>query len=572
MSVKSAVRVPSWEELNAMSYEELRELYKEHQDVLRKPLAESESVASLHALSLTTGVEIEKDELYSAVRQAITDGSANPSLAKDALLEDPVTFSRVRRFNTGTDLFGRGEFIEQLYVFPNSKVRTFHIISKDPKRAQMIAAKQRMLRKLKDYITSNGATEAKNLLEGLLARDPIYETPTSVHSLFLDATDLKTALRSADLEGRMRTISETTKYDLMLNSYSQRFLETKEGKRAATLGGTWRTLWRGTNLLEEKDESRSLLEEIILPADRTTTEQLRQKGAVDANGRLLNGTPLWLYETPNIAGVLSLLGVRPGKPGLEKAGFSMGDLNPGNVMVYADGRQEFIDHENACLDPATSMLAQRWIRAGVYKENGDAQTVNGVDAEKRLLDESYSHYSGLPGEKLGRGAFESEFRRHKAGFLLRLARRYKKYEEIDTNPVRMGQLKRYYYSWFAKELKNQRKIDGINDHKLDYLNSLFEKPLDDAGMEEVFRNSDPAFSYRSELSPSAMGLKKRMETEVESRYSSYKREEEEEWDSEDCSGRDCRGGDDIIWRFGIQNIQPEQGIQADDREDQSRTQ
>lgn len=268
------------------------------------------------------------------------------------------------------------------------------------------------------------------------------------------------------------------------------------------------------------------LEKNILPADAELSKQLRDAKMLDKEGKLVNGSAAALMSNPQIRGVIELLGERE-MDRAEGFGFSMGDLNPGNVMAYKNGGLEFVDFENCKLAQATSLLFPRWVRAGVYGPDGSAVKVGETDAEERLLSESYEHYKRLTIDGMNSGMSQSRFRagfqKHKTAFLLQIARRYKKYEKIDADPNRMRALKRYYYSWFVKELEKQGKVNGADDNRLDYLNRLFEKPLLKDEMVRVFEKSDPAFSYRSELSPVTENLEKKIQEDRKKTVDDYRR-------------------------------------------------
>lgn len=512
-SPDSALEVKAWDDLDRLTYAEARKLDESH----HKAPATDEAVSGMHFLEYFPELGNTPDQVHNAVRQAVADGNATLGLVKDAGRVEPVRFSRRRNYNTGTDLFCRGYLIEELLVLPNSKIRIFHNISNDPSRALMMALSQTFLDKLAGYSKAAGRADA---LEGFRTREPLSVQKNAVHNLYLDAKDLKSTLKESTLEERIELMRRVSLIDLTLHSHSRGYMGSDEGKTASLKPREWRSLLRRRPLFGGYDFTLETLEKIILPADSELSKQLREAKMIDGRGKLMNGSAAALMTNPQIKTALELLGTFEKSD--EPIGFSMGDLNPGNVMVYKDGGIEFIDFEHCKMAPVTSLLFPRWVRGGVYGADGAAVKIAEGDAEKRLLEESYKHHSKImPGHS--REDFLAGFQKHKTAFLLQMARRYKKYEKIDSNPDRMRALKRYYYSWFAGELEKQGKVSGADDARLDYLNRLFEKPLSREEMTAVFNEANPAFSYRSELSPVTENLEKKIQDDRKKTVEGYRR-------------------------------------------------
>jgi hypothetical protein len=214
--------------------------------------------------------------------------------------------------------------------------------------------------------------------------------------------------------------------------------------------------------------------------------------------------------------------------------FTPYDLNLGNVMVAEkEGQRRYthIDFERSRLDSLESLLFKRWAQAGVYDHNGSAHMLaNGRNAELELLGNAYVTLKTLckvnGGEVQSFDEFRVGFRKQKKRHLLRLARRYKEFEEGKKGEVdSLRAHKRFFYTMFVNEVWSEGKISGKDDAVLGYLNTLFESPLSDEEMKQAAEKYDPCFRSSEELNPLSVKDVASKNKELIDKYNAAKRKQ-----------------------------------------------
>ena len=523
--VKECENALSWRDLFSKSFDELKGLQVGHKKILLTGTRQDiRKISHLHAYDLLPKYDATNTNwlwVLNYVRQMLDDGEIDAETAHEIQETNgnAVSFQRLRTDkSTAKNYNNEGLLIESARFFPSGTVvRTFHNVFKDNHAWQLATKGQEFYQGLVDYIkkrfySKNRLTEDGSYIAERITRAspimPLLSEFKVLDNVFVNGVDLQEHFRDDEtcVDDKVRMLSEITDIDLITSFFSPDFSKTRKGKALSTKGRMMKK-----PLFNPNDYRREVFEQILLKADREFRAELEENSIVNRKGEVVDGKSFEIFYSAGDerSEVLDLIGIEEGNT-VRQRYFTPYDLNLGNIMLTEkEGNRHYthIDFERAQQDSLVSVLFRRWAQSGIYDHTGSSHKLeNGKTAEEQLLDNAYETIKRLHSSKgmeaPSREDFLKEFSMQKKKYLLRIARRYKSLEERlkgDLEELRAN--KRFFYTLFAYELNKEGKIDGIDDKKLAYLNTLFENPMSEDEMKEISDRFDPSFSSRDEISP-----------------------------------------------------------------------
>ena len=541
--LKLVPKEPSWEELDDLSFDNLIELAERHKETLTSgQKADIERIAHLHARDLlpeAASTEADWPQVLQYIQQMLETGELDPLTVEEIHKTNGSApgFQRLKADKATYKQYGdSGSLMESVRYYPSgTKVRTFHSVFKYAEQWEKATKGQEFFHALvasiktrfdpASYLTDDEQYVADRIAKAAPIR-PLNSANRVLDNIFVNGEDLQDYLRKQDpsVDERTRMLSEIADIDLITAFFSRKFKETAEGKTLYRKGALGRK-----KRFEGRDYRREVFEDIFLRVDKKFFRELADNGIISTAGVVMNEKEFNIFYDGDSdqAKALALIGISPDNIERQQF-FTSYDLNLGNVMVADQAYQQAytsIDFEFAQEDSLESLLFRRWAQSGIYDHKGSSKELeDGKTAEEHLLDSAYQTLDTLTRREgdtpITRDGFLEEFRMHKKKQLLRLARRYRSFEEKDADPEQMRAHSRYFYTLFVYELAKEGKIVGTDDEQLDYLNSLFEEPLTLEEMAEMAERYEPSFSSQGEVNPLNMKDVASQNLELIERYNS----------------------------------------------------
>ncbi len=532
----------SWNEIFELPFDDIKTLHKEELDAYTgSKTPDGKRAHSQHLVLDVLNEVVGEDDRLNILKyldQMIDEGL------------DPVVVNEIQELNGGAPRFSRiktdkstaknynddGMLIEAARFYPGGTVvRTFHSVFDDAEDWELATRGQQFYRSLVDFIR-DGQVEMSSGIAAKLRRAapirPLHSGNNVLHNVFVNGKDLQEAFSddSITIDDRVQVLSEVTGIDLVTSYRSRDFMRTRQGRRLSNKGRVFRK-----PVFMAKDYRREVFEDILLKCDPEFRQHLIDKGVITTSGVLHDEKAFAVFYDAGDerSAVLDLIGI-DGDSTPEQVYFTPWDLNLGNVMVTGEGddrRYTHIDFERSRLETLESLLFKRWAQSGIYDHRGGSHVLeDGTPAEQALLDDAYHTVTELftqdGKDTPSREEFDSSFRMNKRKQLLRIARRYLSLEKKRGHDAdRMESSRRYFYTLFAQELVKDGKIEGLEDPKLDYLNSLFDTPLEEGDMAEIAERFNPSFETNEEVSPYDVINMRRKNDELIGRHDEVQKKE-----------------------------------------------
>jgi hypothetical protein len=385
---------------------------------------------------------------------------------------------------TGKLMFDRGMHVEAARILPDGTVvKSFHNYFKDKKKFKTALRGQNYHCSLVDF--SRGLIGSLDELKGLKRRMNYLRgiKPASlgrrwIDDVYIGVEDLRDKFEgNISLEDRTRIVEDVVMIDLGLAYSSQEFKRSAKGKKL--------------HKFDILDDKKDLIEKILLKSDTALSGILAADRITTADGTIRNKKKFYERLEGRYDGIAELLGFVEGP----KA-FCGGDLNLGNVMI--NGNYYFRDFEESCEMSLAAMYVARIANAGILNWNGESLTELGI--RENVVETIKSLDAQRPTDLWkGEEAFEKEVEFQKNKFLLRLARRFKVYSEMNNGDPTHRMYSKFFYSVL------RRKIDNNESRALRTLDDIFlapeEKPFTDTELDDIHKLHNPFNGRQRKIHP-----------------------------------------------------------------------
>jgi len=530
---KKQLEPTEWERLEYLLAKDPKRaihMYEHHQRVIAmqtsRPDAETSSnwerIAHLHVAPPESETN-QKIRLLGALGQ-IARHSPVTKEQVETVRDSPwkLKFSRYRPDTTaGMNIHDRGRLMEAVYAWKNGKanfdlvVRLFTHRFNDKARKKTAEDGQRFYYALAEYAAAryqDPSNEFEEHLHGKISRlraiNPVSSTRTTIDNIFLDQEVGRELLERCPIERRIEVTRQISDIDLIMAYLSREYRQTTEGRK---LYHSKNWIGRRTRPnFKTRDERSDIVFDMLAAVDTQFRDVLQERNILDEHGKLAVKDDSMLevfYSADSEQGkVLELLDAR--QTTQQEQVLTPDDLHSRNFLMNRKAKTyTVLDFDCTQEDSLMSILFKRWISTGVY-EHREKQYDFEQDrkTESELLHNSYSTYCALEQthdrQPMPFERFEKEFYREKKRQLLRLARRYKLFQQTTSKEKeKMAKLSNYYFSLLAEQLVHEGKIESYEDPKLDYLTSLFGKPLSGTSLAQEFQEATPHFATLSTVSP-----------------------------------------------------------------------